>query len=1019
MTKGRSPLQKTTQESNGKLLGVILPRTIMEVHQNESRMKSVNEISSYGDNLSLGRNNHELQVMSDRHPATVSNGAKIRVATWNVQTMFQKGKLENVLKEMSRMKIDILGLSEVRWTEAGTLRKNGYEVIYSGGDKHKNGVGIILNSQTASCMMGYWAVSDRVMLVKIKGNHFNINIIQAYAPTADAEIEKVEEFYESLDRAYKQCKSSEIKIVMGDINAKIGKGRELNIVGEFGIGERNERGELFVEWCIKNEQVVTNTWFKNHPRRIYTWTSPGDRARNQIDYITINERFRNSVKDSKTYPGADCGSDHNPVVATMCLKLRKNKKPVRKKRLQLNALENQEIKAKFKSEVVGKIDLNISANELWIETRKAIQEAAVNNIPIMTPVVEDKGWMNEEILNLMEKRRMVKGKNVVKYKEYNRVIRNKCNIAKEEWLDKQCQEIESTKNTKDFIMYDKVKKLAGKKRYNKAGCIKSENGQILTDTREICDRWVRYIKELFADKRGPMPEINSSEGLEITKDEIRNGIKNMKRGKAVGLDEISIEMLDALGEDGVKLLHKVFNEIYETGIFPEDFLTSVFITLPKKPGAVECEKHRTISIMCHSVKLLLSIIIERLRNKIRPEIAEEQYGFMPDKGTRNAFFVLRMLSERAIEHQNMLYLCFIDYTKAFDKVQHEKLLDMLQSLDIDGKSIQLVRNMYWNQKVSVRVQDQLTEQIEISRGVRQGCVMSPDLFNLYSEHILRNIKELEGIRVGGININNIRYADDTVLIATTEEDLQNLVDRVVEVSAGKGLMINNDKTRSMVISKTSEKPKKPKPKCHIKVGNINIKETESFNYLGSLVTADGKCKKEIRRRIMFSKDNFQKLKPIFSNRNISIQLKIRLLKCYIWPILTYGCEAWTITPELIRNLEAAEMWFLRRILGISYKDKITNVEVLKRTGVKRELISSITSRQLKFLGHVIRKEGTESVSLQGRIKGKRSRGRPRVKYLDRVKEIVKETMKVENCSIGQLHEYIRDKECWKSIIAKV
>ena len=95
---------------------------------------------------------------------------------------------------------------------------------------------------------------------------------------------------------------------MGDLNAKIGKGSFNQIVGPFGLGTRNDRGDKFLDWCVRNEQVITNTWFKQHPRRLYTWTSPGDRTRNQIDYVTINQRFRNSVKSSEKYPGVDCAT---------------------------------------------------------------------------------------------------------------------------------------------------------------------------------------------------------------------------------------------------------------------------------------------------------------------------------------------------------------------------------------------------------------------------------------------------------------------------------------------------------------------------------------------------------------------------------------------------------------------------------------------------------------------------------------------------------------------------------------
>lgn len=119
-------------------------------------------------------------------------------------------------------------------------------------------------------------------------------------------------------------------------------------------------------------------------------------------------------------------------------------------------------------------------------------------------------------------------------------------------------------------------------------------------------------------------------------------------------------------------------------------LKSIFITLPKSPGTVECSNHRTISLMSHVLKILLKIILERIRNKIKPEISDVQYGFVKDKGTRNAIFNVRIISERAIEHQTDMYLCFIDYTKAFDKVRHDKLFQLLKDVNVHGKDLRIL-----------------------------------------------------------------------------------------------------------------------------------------------------------------------------------------------------------------------------------------------------------------------------------------------------------------------------------------
>ena len=108
----------------------------------------------------------------------------------------------------------------------------------------------------------------------------------------------------------KQCKSQEILIIEGDFNAKVGKGRHEDIVGSYGLGERDERGDKLIEWCTENSKVVMNNWFQHHPRRLWTWKGPRGNVKNQIDYITISRRHRNAVRQAKCYPAADCDSDH-------------------------------------------------------------------------------------------------------------------------------------------------------------------------------------------------------------------------------------------------------------------------------------------------------------------------------------------------------------------------------------------------------------------------------------------------------------------------------------------------------------------------------------------------------------------------------------------------------------------------------------------------------------------------------------------------------------------------------------
>ena len=146
------------------------------------------------------------------------------------------------------------------------------------------------------------------------------------APTIDHGDDEVMKFYKDIGNVMEYAKSGEISILMGDWNAKVGEQLEHPVTGKFGLGNRNDRGQRLVGFCWTSKLVITNTLFEHPKRRLYTWKSPGDILRNQIDYIIINQRHRNSVKPVRTYPGADIGSDHNPVIMTLSVKLKQPKR---------------------------------------------------------------------------------------------------------------------------------------------------------------------------------------------------------------------------------------------------------------------------------------------------------------------------------------------------------------------------------------------------------------------------------------------------------------------------------------------------------------------------------------------------------------------------------------------------------------------------------------------------------------------------------------------------------------------
>lgn len=539
------------------------------------------------------------------------------------------------------------------------------------------------------------------------------------------------------------------------------------------------------------------------------------------------------------------------------------------------------------------------------------------------------------------------------------------------------------------LLYQEVRQLTRttKKVGSKNCAINNKKGELMTEMNDVKERWIEYVEDLY-DKNGKprtedfdLEEENmvdrDQKGPDILIDEIYEAIKGMKNGKAAGIDEIPAEFLKMLEGETMTRIVNLCKEIYKTGIWPDDFTKSVVIPIPKKTNAVECSDYRTISLISHASKILLKIINNRIQTKAEMMLSNTQFGFRKGCGTREAIGIMRVICERSLEHGNDVFICFVDFEKAFDRIDWKRMLEILKRIGIDWRDRRLIMNLYMNQKAAVRIQQELSKEGEIGRGVRQGCCLSPVLFNIYAEDMMSKAMDgvEEGIWVGGKLLKDVRFADDQGMLAGSEVGLQKIMDSLNNTALEYNMKINVKKTKVMRVSKEVG------GNINITIDGTKIEQVKSFKYLGHTITEDGRCEVEIKSRIAQAKEAFSIRKELMT-KSLKRSTKIKIVKTLIWTILLYGAETWTLKKEDIRKLEALEMWLWRRMERISYTEKVTNDSVLARVGVGRQLIAELRNRKKRWIGHVLRRDGMLKEVIEGKMEGERGRGRPRLGMLD-------------------------------------
>ena len=220
-------------------------------------------------------------------------------------------------------------------------------------------------------------------------------------------------------------------------------------------------------------------------------------------------------------------------------------------------------------------------------------------------------------------------------------------------------------------------------------------------------------------------------------------------------------------------------------------------------------------------------------------------------------------------------------------MDHKKLWKILKEIGIPDHLTCLLRNLYAGPQATVRTGHGTTDWFEIGKGVRQGCILSPCLFNLYAEYIMRNagLEEAQaGVKIAGRNINNLGYADDTTLMAESEEELKSLLMKVKEENEKVGLKLNIQKTKIMTSG----------PIISWEINGQTVETVSYFIFFGSKITADGGCSHEIKRCLLLGRKAMANLDNILKSRDITLLTKVRLVKAMVFPVVMYGCDSWTI-----------------------------------------------------------------------------------------------------------------------------
>ncbi|KAK3571395.1 hypothetical protein QTP86_010707 [Hemibagrus guttatus] len=652
---------------------------------------------------------------------------------------------------MERRKVDILCVQETRWkgSKARSIGA-GFKLFYYGVDSKRNGVGVVLKEFVRN-VLEVKRVSDRVMSLKLEFEGVMLNVVSGYAPQVSCELEEKERFWSELDEVMESIPTGERVVIGADFNGHVGEGNtgDEEVMGKFGVKERNLEGQMVVDFAKRMDMGVVNTYFQKREEHRVTYKSGGRRT--QVDYILCRRGNLKEISDCKVVVGESVARQHRMVVCRMTLMVCKTKRSKIEKKTKWWKLKKEECCEEFRQKLRQALGGQVVLPDDWETTAEVMRETGRKVLGVSSGRrKEDKEtwWWNEEVQDSIQRKRLAKKKwdmdrteeNRQEYKELQCRVKRKVSKAKQKAYDELYTRLDTREGEKDLYRLARQRDRDGKD-VQQVRVIKDGDGRVLTSEESVQRRWKEYFEELMNEENEREKRVEGVNSVEqkvdkIRKDEVRKALKRMKSGKAVGPDDIPVEVWKCLGEAAVEFLANLCNRVLESERMPEEWRRSVLVPIFKNKGDVQsCSNYRGIKLMSHTMKIWERVVEARLRKVV--EICEQQYGFMPRKSTTDAIFALRILMEKYRDGQRELHCVFVDLEKAYDRVPREELWYCMRKSGVAEKYVRVVQDMYERSRTVVRCAVGQTEEFNVEVGLHQGSALSPFLFAIVMDQLFR------------------------------------------------------------------------------------------------------------------------------------------------------------------------------------------------------------------------------------------------------------------------------------------